>query len=90
MSNFEKYRNVFETLKKVFILNIILRYYNLDYKVVIEIDVSNYIFEDILFQYNKDKVFYLIAYFLKKHNSIEYNYKINNKKFIIIVCVFEE
>jgi len=68
----------------------VLCYYNLDYKIVIEIDASNYIFEDILFQYNKDEVLYLVVYFFKKHNLIECNYKIYNKKFITIVRAFEE
>jgi len=76
--------------KFFFILNVILRYYNLDYKIVIEIDTSNYIFKDILFQYNKDKILYLAVYFFKKHNLIECNYKIYDKKLITIVRIFEK
>jgi len=65
-------------------------YYNLDYKIVIKINTSNYIFKDFFFKYNKERVLYLVIYFSKKHNLVKYNYKIYNKKFITIVCVFEK
>ena len=80
----------FNTLKKAFIFNVILYHYNLDYKIVIKTDVSDYIFEDILSQYNEDEVLHSIIYFSKKHNLTECNYKIYNKKFIIIIYVFKE
>ena len=68
----------------------VLCHYNLDYKIVIEINVSNYVFEGILSQYNEDGILYSVVYFLKKHNSAECNYEIYNKEFIIIVYVFEK
>ena len=80
----------FNILKKTFIFNVILCHYNLDYKIVIEIDVSDYMFEDILFQYNENEVLYSIIYFLKKHNSAECNYEIYDKKLIIIIYIFEK
>ena len=80
----------FNTLKEVFIFDIIFHHYNLDYKIVIKTDVSDYVSEGILFQYNKNGVLYSIVYFLKKHNSIKCNYEIYNKKFMIIVYAFEE
>ena len=80
----------FDILKKAFISDVILYYYNSDHKIVIKTDILNYMFENILFQYNEDEVLYLIIYFLKKHNSVKCNYKIYNKKFIIIVCVFKK
>ena len=81
---------VFNILKKAFISDVILCHYNLNHKIVIKIDASDYVSEDILSQYNKNKVLHLVIYFLKKHNSAEYNYKIYNKEFIIIICVFKE
>jgi len=54
---------------------------------VIEINASNYVFKNILFQYDENKILHLIAYFLKKHNSVECNYKIYDKEFVIIVCI---
>ena len=38
----------FETLKKAFIFNVILRYYNFNLKIVIEIDVFDYVLSEIL------------------------------------------
>ena len=57
---------------------------------MIKINVSDYMSEGILFQYNKNEILYSVVYFLKKHNSVECNYKKYNKKFMIIVCVFKE
>ena len=81
---------IFNTLKKVFISDVILYHYNSNHKIVIETDISDYMFEGIFFQYNEDGVLYSVVYFSKKHNSVECNYKIYNKKFMIIVCVFEK
>ncbi len=87
---FQKCQIAFNTLKKVFTFKIILCHYNSDHKIVIEIDASNYVFEDILSQYDENKILHSVTYFLKKHNSVECNYKIYNKKLIIIVCTFEK
>ena len=68
----------------------ILYYYNSDHRIVVEINVLNYMSEDILSQYNKDGVLYSVIYFSKKPNSAECNYEIYNKEFIIIVCAFKK
>ena len=39
---------IFETLKKVFIFDVILHYYNFDFKIVIEINVFDYMLNKIL------------------------------------------
>ena len=80
----------FNILKKVFIFNIIFLHYNSDYKIVIETDISDYMFKDILSQYNENGVLHSIIYFLKKYNSVKCNYKIYNKEFIIIIYVFKK
>ena len=80
----------FNILKKTFISDVILHHYNSNHKIIIKINVLNYMSEDILSQYNENKVFHSIIYFLKKHNSAECNYKIYNKEFIIIIYVFKE
>ena len=68
----------------------IFHHYNSDHKIVIETDVSNYVFKSILSQYNEDEVLYSIAYFSKKHNSVKCNYEIYDKKFMIIVHAFKK
>ena len=82
--------DTFNILKKTFISNVILYHYNSDYKIVIKINISDYMSESILSQYNEDKVLHSIVYFLKKYNSAECNYKIYNKKLIIIVYIFKK
>jgi len=86
----QKCQKTFNTLKKAFTFNVILRYYNSDHKIVIEIDALNYVFKDILFQYDENKVLHSVAYFFKKHNLVECNYKIYDKKLMIIVHAFEK
>jgi len=87
---FQKCQIAFNILKKVFTFKIILRHYNSDHKIVIEINASNYVFEDIFFQYDENEILHSIAYFLKKHNSVECNYEIYDKELMIIVCTFEK
>jgi len=87
---FQKCQIAFNILKKVFTFKIILHHYNSDHKIVIEIDALNYMFKDILFQYDENEILHSVTYFLKKHNSVECNYEIYNKELMIIVCTFEK
>ena len=87
---FLKYQMIFNILKEAFISDVIFCHYNSNHKIVIKINVSNYVFEGILSQYNEDGVLYLVTYFSKKHNLTECNYEIYDKEFMIIVCVFEK
>ncbi len=86
----QKCQIAFNILKKVFTSEIILRHYNSDHKIVIEINASNYVFEDIFSQYDENKILHSVAYFSKKHNSVKCNYKIYDKEFMIIVCAFKK
>ncbi len=86
----QKCQIAFNIFKKVFTFKIILCHYNSDHKIVIEINVLNYVFKDILFQYDENEIFHSIAYFSKKHNSVECNYEIYDKELMIIVCAFKK
>ena len=77
-------------MKKAFTSDVILCHYNSDLKIIVETDVSDYVSGGILFQYDKNDVLHLIAYFSKKHNPAECNYEIYNKELMAIVCAFEE
>jgi len=57
---------------------------------VIEIDASNYVFKNILSQYNENEIFHSVTYFSKKHNSVKCNYEIYDKELMIIVCIFKK
>ncbi len=87
---FQKCQIAFNILKKVFTFKIILCHYNSDHKIVIEINALNYVFEDILSQYDENKILHSVAYFSKKHNSVECNYEIYDKELMIIVCAFKK
>jgi len=50
----------------------------------------NYVFKDILSQYDENEILHSVTYFSKKHNSVECNYEIYDKEFMIIVCAFEK
>ena len=75
----QKCQIAFNILKKVFTFKIILHHYNSDHKIVIEINALNYVFKDILFQYNENEVLHSVTYFFKKHNTIKSNYEIYDK-----------
>ena len=77
-------------MKKAFTSDVILHHYNLNLKIVVKTDISDYVSEGILSQYDKNSVLYSVAYFFKKHNSAECNYEIYNKELIVIICTFEE
>ncbi len=87
---FQKCQIALNILKKIFAFKIILHHYNSDHKIVIEINASNYVFKDILFQYDENEILHSVTYFLKKHNLVECNYEIYNKELMIIVCTFEK
>ena len=83
-------QSAFDALKKVFTSDVILRHYNLNLKIIVETDTSDYVSEGILSQYDKNDVLHPIAYFFKKHNSAKCNYEIYDKELIVIVHTFEE
>ena len=66
-----EYQSAFNALKKAFTSDVILHYYNLNLKIVVETNTSDYVSEGILSQYNKNDVLHLIAYFFKKHNLVK-------------------
>jgi hypothetical protein len=57
---------------------------------VIEADLSNYITEGILSQYNKKGALYPIVYFLKQLSLAKCNYKIYNKELLAIIRYFKQ
>jgi RNase H-like domain found in reverse transcriptase len=54
-----------------------------------EADLSDYVTKGILSQYNKDRVLYPIAYFLKRLSLAKYNYEIYNKELLAIIRCFK-
>ena len=83
-------QSAFDALKKVFTSDVDLRHYNLNLKIVVKTDTSDYVSEGILSQYDENDVLHSVAYFFKKHNSAECNYEIYDKELMIIICMFKE
>ena len=69
---------------------LILQYFNLNFKIWLKINILNFVVTVILSQKEFDELFYFIIYMFKTRFSVEYNYKIYNKKFSIIVRSFEK
>jgi hypothetical protein len=85
-----KCQKVFDILKKAFISDVVLRHFDSNRVVIMKIDAFDYMLSRILSQYDDQKMLYFIVYFFKKHNSVECNYEIYDKKLMIIVRCFEE
>jgi hypothetical protein len=76
-------------LKTIFIIALILYYFNPLKEIFIKTDTLDYVSSSILSQKNKHGVLYLVVFISKKYNLAEYNYEIYNKKLLAIVRYFE-
>ena len=52
---------------------------------MVECDSSGYIIESVLLQYDEQGFLKLYIYFLKKNSSVKCNYKIYNKKLLVVI-----
>jgi len=57
---------------------------------VIETDLSDYTYDDILSLYDSEEVLCSVIYFLHHLNLTEYNYKIYNKELLTIIHCFKQ
>lgn len=55
-----------------------------------EINVSDDVYEEVLFQLDHEDTLRSIAYFSKRHTSIKSNYEIYDKELMVIIRAFEE
>jgi len=69
---------------------LVLAYYHYIKKTVVEIDTSNWALGGVLYQASKDSKLKLVAFFSAKHSAPKYNYKIYNKKLLVIIKALEE
>jgi hypothetical protein len=60
-------------LKKPFVSAPILRHFDPEMKIVVEIDASNLVVAGVLSQYGDDDILYPVAYFSRKHSPAEIN-----------------
>ena len=76
---------VFETLKKQMIETSILRHYDRNRKIILEIDFSDWCLGEILSQYDDERILHSVTFFSKKMISIECNYEIYDKELLTII-----
>ncbi len=67
----------------------ILRYFDQTCDFILEIDLFNYVNDEVLSQYDDEDVLHSIVFYSKNMSSAECNYKIYDKKLLIIIWAFE-
>lgn len=82
---------IFENLKLGFTTSLMLAILDLERKVIVEIDVSDFVSTSIFLQNSADRsLFFPLAFVSKKHSTLECNYKIYNKEFFAIIQYCKE
>ncbi len=79
----------FDNLKKQVSSVSVLRHFDLKRQVILKINASNYVKDEILFQYNDEKVLYSMIFYSKSMILAEINYHIYDKKLLVIIRCFE-
>jgi len=72
-------------MKRCMTETFILRHFDQIRDLILEINSFNYINDEVLFQYNDKDVLHSIVFYSKNMFSTECNYKIYNKKLLIII-----
>ena len=81
---------VFNNLKKWFMTTLILVHFDSDLKYVLKTDSSDHAQKNMLLQYDKNNVLHSVVFFSWKLNAAESNYKIYNKKLLVIIQYFKQ
>jgi len=79
----------FNDLKKQVSLISILRYFNFKRQAILEINASDYVKDEILSQYDDERVLYSVAFYSKSMILTECNYHIYDKKLLVIIWCFK-
>ncbi len=79
----------FNDLKKQVSSISVLRHFDSKQQTILKIDASDYVKDEILFQYNDEDVFHSVAFYSKSMIFAECNYHIYDKKLLIIIQCFE-
>src|SRR5215213_367340 len=68
----------------------ILKHFDSKKTVLVEANVFDYVFIEVMSQYDDNGILHSVAFFSKKHSSTECNYEIYDKELMAIVRCFEE
>ncbi len=80
---------VFDNLKKQVSSISVLRHFNLKRQAILKIDALNYVKDEILSQYDDEKVLHSMIFYSKSMIFAEINYHIYDKKLLVIIWCFE-
>ncbi len=80
---------VFDNLKKQVNSISILRHFNFKQQAILKINASNYVKDEILFQYDDEKVLHSMIFYSKSMILAEINYHIYDKKLLVIIRCFK-
>jgi len=81
----ERQKEVFRELKEKFTKKLVLAALDLDKKIRMEVDTSDYMTEGVLSMECKDRRWRPVAYLLKSLNEMERNYKIHDKEMLEVI-----
>jgi len=81
----ERQEEEFRELKERFTKELVLVAPDLDKKMRMEVDASDYVMEEVLFMECEDGRWRPVAYLLKSLNETERNYEIHNKEMLAVI-----
>lgn len=84
-----EYQAAFNTLKEIFILALILEYWNSKLSVLLETNVSDYVLAAILSTYFRKEV-HLLIFYSRIFSPAKSNYDVHNKGLLAIVEAFKK
>ncbi len=76
-------------MKRRMIETSILRHFDQTRETILEINSFNYVNDEVLFQYDDEEVLHSIVFYSKNMSFAECNYKIYDKKLLVIIWAFE-
>ena len=82
--------HAFNNLKKRFTMASILAHFDPNLECVLKADLSNHAQEGVLSQYDKNDMLHPVAFFSRKLNAAESNYKIYDKELLAIIQCFKQ
>jgi len=82
----EIYQIIFEELKQQMTTALILKHFDLIREVILKTNFSNYVNNEVLSQYDDEDILHSMIFYSKNMIFAECNYKIYDKKLLIIIC----
>ncbi len=79
----------FDNLKKQISSISVLRHFDSKQQTILKINISDYVKDEILSQYDDESVLYSVAFYSKSMILAECNYHIYDKKLLVIIRCFE-